>query len=69
MDETIQYERAALELSVRGGLTRRMLVASGLLALIIATAFAVLLSSVADLNTSQDRARQSEEVLVVANHA
>jgi signal transduction histidine kinase len=44
-----------------------MLVASGLLALIIASAFAVLLSSVADLRTSERRARQSEEVLVVAN--
>jgi hypothetical protein len=36
---------------VRGGLTRRMLISSGLLALIIGTAFAVLLSSVADLRT------------------
>jgi signal transduction histidine kinase len=44
-----------------------MLVASGLLALVIATAFAVLLSSVADLRTSERRARQSEGVLVVAN--
>jgi len=52
---------------VRGGLTRRMLVASGLLALVIATAFAVLLSSVADLSASEDRARRAEEVLVVAN--
>lgn len=52
---------------MRGGLTRRMLVASGLLALVIATAFAVLLSSVADLNASEDRARRAEEVLVVAN--
>jgi signal transduction histidine kinase len=52
---------------VRGGLTRRMVIASGLLALVIATAFAVLLSSVADLRTSERRARQSEEVLVVAN--
>lgn len=67
VDETNHYEHAALELSVRGGLTRRMLVASGLLALVIATAFAVLLSSVADLNASEDRARRAEEVLVVAN--
>ena len=52
---------------MRGGLTRRMLVASGLLALVIATAFAVLLTSVADLRTSERRARESEEVLVVAN--
>jgi signal transduction histidine kinase len=67
VDETIGYEHAASKLAVRSGLTRRMLVASGLLALIIATAFAVLLSSVADLRTSERRARQSEQVLVVAN--
>jgi signal transduction histidine kinase len=67
VDETIGYEHAAPELAVRGGLTRRMVVASGLLALVVATAFAVLLSSVADLRTSERRARQSEEVLVVAN--
>ena len=51
----------------RGGLTRRTLISSGLLALIIATAFAVLLSSVSDLRASERRARQSEEVLVEAN--
>jgi len=44
-----------------------MLIASGLLALVIGAAFAVLLSSVAELRTSERRARQSEEVLVVAN--
>jgi signal transduction histidine kinase len=44
-----------------------MLIASGLLALVIAAAFAVLLSSVAELRASERRARQSEEVLVVAN--
>ena len=52
---------------MRGGLTRRMVVASGLLTLVVGTAFAVLLTSVADLRGSQRRARQSEEVLVVAN--
>ena len=52
---------------MRGGLTRRMVVASGLLALIIAAAFAVLLSSVSELRTLERRARESEEVLVVAN--
>jgi signal transduction histidine kinase len=51
----------------RGGLTRRMVVASGLLAIVVGAAFAVLLSSVADLRSSERRARQSEEVLVVAN--
>jgi len=44
-----------------------MLVASCLLAVVIATAFAVLLSSVMDLRSSADRARRSDEVLVVAN--
>jgi signal transduction histidine kinase len=65
--ETIGYEYGASELAVRGGLTRRMVVASGLLALVIAAAFVVLLSSVADLRTSERRAQESEEVLVVAN--
>jgi signal transduction histidine kinase len=67
VDETIGYEHGAPERAVRGGLTRRMVIASGLLALVIAAAFAVLLSSVADLRTSERRARQSDEVLVVAN--
>jgi signal transduction histidine kinase len=44
-----------------------MLIASGLLALVIGAAFAVLLSSVADLRASERLARQSEEVLEVAN--
>ena len=61
------YEHSAAELAVRGGLIRRMVVASGLLALVIAAAFAVLLSSVTELRTSERRARESEEVLVVAN--
>jgi signal transduction histidine kinase len=52
---------------VRGGLTRRMIVASSLLALVIGAAFAVLLFSIADLNGTERSARQSEEVLVVAN--
>jgi signal transduction histidine kinase len=44
-----------------------MLVASGLLALLVGAAFAVLLSSVADLRALEGRTRQSEEVLGVAN--
>jgi signal transduction histidine kinase len=67
VDETIGYEQAGAEVAVPGGLTRRTVVASGLLALVIAAAFAVLISSVADLRTTERRARQSEEVLVVAN--
>jgi signal transduction histidine kinase len=44
-----------------------MLVASGLLALVVGAAFAVLLSSVVALRGLAQRARQSEEVLVAAN--
>jgi signal transduction histidine kinase len=52
----------------RGGLTRRTLISGALLALIGAAAFAVVLTSVADLHESERRARQSQEVLVVANN-
>jgi signal transduction histidine kinase len=52
---------------VHGGLTRRMIVASGLLAVLIGATFAILLSSVGQLRDSTARARQSDEVLVVAN--
>jgi signal transduction histidine kinase len=55
------------EAEVTGGLTRRMVVVSGLLALIIGTGFAVLLVSVADLRTTERRARHSEQVLAAAN--
>ena len=50
-----------------GGLTRRMVVASGLLALVVSAAFTVLLVSVEDLRTSQRLALHSEEVLAAAN--
>jgi signal transduction histidine kinase len=52
---------------VSGGLTRRMAVASGLLALVVSAAFVVLLVSVEDLRTSQRLALHSEEVLAAAN--
>jgi signal transduction histidine kinase len=52
---------------VRGGLTRRTISASGLLALIVGSAFAVLLLTVAELRDVERHARQSQEVLVVAN--
>ena len=45
-----------------------MVVASGLLALVVGIAFAVLLVSVADLRETAQRARSSEEVLITANH-
>ena len=50
-----------------GGLTRRMVVASGLLALVVGIAFAVLLLSVAELWQAAQLARSSEDVLVTAN--
>jgi signal transduction histidine kinase len=52
---------------MKGGLTARTVVASGLLALVIGTAFAILLSSVADLRAAQQRSLQSEGVLAAAN--
>jgi CHASE3 domain sensor protein len=50
-----------------GGLTGRMLLASGLLMLVLAATFAVLLAAVADLRESAHAARNSEEVLTAAN--
>jgi signal transduction histidine kinase len=52
---------------VSGGLTRRMAVASGLLALVVSAAFVVLLISVEDLRTSERLALHSQEVLTAAN--
>ncbi|OAH11303.1 oxygen sensor histidine kinase NreB [Streptomyces jeddahensis] len=51
-----------------GGLTPRMIVASGLLMALVGAAFAVLLFSVADLRGAQRLAQQSEKLLMVANH-
>jgi signal transduction histidine kinase len=53
---------------VRGGLARRTLIRGGLLVLVGAAAFGVVLSSVANLHQSERGARRSQEVLVVANH-
>jgi signal transduction histidine kinase len=52
---------------VRRGLTLRLVVASAVLALVVATAFTVLLSSVAELRALQEQAARSEQVLVLAN--
>jgi signal transduction histidine kinase len=52
---------------VNGGLTRRMVVASGLLALVVSAAFTVLLVSVEDLRNSERLALHSQEVLAAAN--
>jgi len=51
---------------VSGGLTRRMVVASGLLALVVSAAFVVLLVSVEDLRATERLALHSEEVLAAA---
>jgi signal transduction histidine kinase len=53
--------------TVKGGLAGRMLVASGVLALIVGAAFTILLFSIGDLRAAEQHARQSQEVLVVAN--
>ncbi|MCW6007178.1 CHASE3 domain-containing protein [Micromonospora sp. CPCC 205371] len=52
---------------MKGGLTRRVLLASGLLAAIIGTTFAGLLSTVEDLREIEARERRSERVLILAN--
>ena len=49
------------------GLTRRMVVASCLLAIVVGIAFAVLLLSVADLRQAAQLAKSSQEVLITAN--
>jgi signal transduction histidine kinase len=52
---------------VRGGLTRRMVIASALLALLTSAAFAVLLLAIRDQRSSAQLARHSQEVLAAAN--
>jgi type II secretory pathway component PulJ len=51
----------------RGGLTLRLVAASTLLAVVVTSAFVVMLSSAAQLRDLQRQAHRSEEVLVVAN--
>ena len=51
---------------MRWGLTGRMLVASGLLALVIGSAFGVLLLAIADLRGATDVSRQTREQLAAA---
>ncbi|MEA2306452.1 MAG: hypothetical protein QOH43_3732 [Solirubrobacteraceae bacterium] len=50
-----------------GGLTRRTVVASGLLAVLIAAAFAILWDAIAEERASATRATRSQAVLTVAN--
>jgi signal transduction histidine kinase len=52
---------------VRGGLTRRMVIASALLALLTSAAFAVLLLAIRDQRSSAQLARHAQEVLSAAN--
>jgi signal transduction histidine kinase len=52
---------------VRRGLTLRLAIASALLAVVVGASFVVLRSSAAQLHDLQQRADQSEEVLVAAN--
>jgi signal transduction histidine kinase len=52
---------------VRGGLTRRMVIASALLALLTSAAFAVLLLAIRDQRNSAQLALHSQEVLAAAN--
>ena len=56
-----------VSVDLRGGLTVRTMIASGLFAVMIGAAFAVLLSSVTDLRAMEHRAQQSEDVLVATN--
>lgn len=48
-------------------ISRRVLIASGLMILMVGAAFAVLIWAVADLRTSERRVQHSQEVLVTAN--
>jgi signal transduction histidine kinase/HAMP domain-containing protein len=50
-----------------GGLTRRLIAASGLLALIVGGAFVVLLLAIGDLRDAGRRTDHSQEVLIAAN--
>jgi signal transduction histidine kinase len=52
---------------VSGGLTRRTVLAGSLLALLVGGAFAILVSSLAELRESDRRALRSADVLVAAN--
>lgn len=49
------------------GLTRRMVIASALLALLMGAAFALLLLTIRDQRSSAQLARHSQEVLAAAN--
>ena len=52
---------------MRGGLTRRTILASGLLAVLVGAAFAVLVGAIAEERDSAALATRSQEVLAGAN--
>ena len=52
---------------MQGGLTRRVILASAVLALVVAAAFAVLVAAIAELRDAAQQARHSEEVLAAAH--
>ncbi|MDX6628136.1 MAG: hypothetical protein QOH00_382 [Gaiellales bacterium] len=52
---------------MNSGLTRRMVAASGLLALIVAAAFALVLLAIADLRRFQNQTSHAQEVLTASN--
>jgi signal transduction histidine kinase len=59
--------RRGLEADVRGGLFLRVAIGGAVLAVLVATAFGVLLSTTGTLRDLQERARHSEQVLATAN--
>ena len=59
--------RVVLEADVRGGLTRRTVLASAVLALLVGAMFVVLIRAVAEERDSADQAIQSQEVIAAAN--
>jgi signal transduction histidine kinase len=56
-----------MEATMSSGLTRRIAAASGLLALIVAAAFAVVLLAIDDLREFQNRTSHAQEVLTASN--
>jgi CHASE3 domain sensor protein/GAF domain-containing protein len=58
---------SAATAEVRGGLTRRTVIAGGLLALIVGAAFTVVLLAIDDLSDSAVLAKHSEQVLAAMN--
>jgi signal transduction histidine kinase/HAMP domain-containing protein len=60
-------DEAPSEPRTSGGLTRRLIAASGLLALIVGGAFVALLLAIGDLRDAGRRSDHSQEVLIAAN--